>query len=183
MFCIKNQKGDTIIEVMIALAVLMVVVTGGYTIATRSLNGARIAQERSEATKIAEGQLEAVNQRIDALNGSLVGLQSNDPPKGSFVGYDSTWGALGYPNSVSGFCVDDAGNAQVISGPPPVSNPNCRFGLYSVYITTSISRLNYDSANLANDKKQLSYKATVTWDRSGGGQGESVEIVGRYILQ
>ncbi len=70
---IKNQRGDTIIEVMIALSVLMVIIVGGYSIATRSLNGVRIAQERSEASKIAEGQLEAINERIAAAGGNSYG--------------------------------------------------------------------------------------------------------------
>lgn len=57
---LNNSFGDTIIEVMLALAVLGAIIGGGYSVATRSLNGVRVSQERSEATQIAEGQIEAL---------------------------------------------------------------------------------------------------------------------------
>ncbi len=53
-----GSRGDTIVEVLIAVAIVGVVLTGAYASARRSLNGVRASQERAEALKIAEGQLE-----------------------------------------------------------------------------------------------------------------------------
>lgn len=177
----NNYRGDTIVEVMIALAVLMVIIAGGYSIATRSLNGTRVAQERSEATKIAEGQLEAINQRLSKVK-SLSELETG--PQGKFIGYDGSWAASGIPGSypASGFCVKDDGVAEPL-GASPGNDPDCVFlGLYRVYITTGVERLHYTNV-ASTDKKQLSYRINVEWDRSGGGQKERVELVSRYVVQ
>lgn len=57
-----NQIGDTIVEVMIAVAVLGTVIGGVYSVASRSLRNARQAQERSEALKYTESQIEQLKQ-------------------------------------------------------------------------------------------------------------------------
>jgi len=53
-----HQKGDTIVEVLIAMAVLGLVLGGAYASARRSLNATIQAHEHSAALKIAEEQQE-----------------------------------------------------------------------------------------------------------------------------
>jgi type II secretory pathway component PulJ len=53
-----NQTGDTIIEVLLAIAIVSSVLGGAYVSSNRSLNASRQAEERVEALKLAEGQLE-----------------------------------------------------------------------------------------------------------------------------
>jgi len=53
-----TQSGDTIIEVLVAISVVSIVLGGAYATANRSLNNIRGAQERVEALKLVEGQLE-----------------------------------------------------------------------------------------------------------------------------
>ncbi|MEI6480790.1 MAG: prepilin-type N-terminal cleavage/methylation domain-containing protein [Candidatus Saccharibacteria bacterium] len=53
-----NQAGDTIVEVLIAVVVVSVVLVGAYTISNASLRQIRMSQERTEAQKIAVGELE-----------------------------------------------------------------------------------------------------------------------------
>ena len=53
-----GSKGDTIIEILLAIAVLSLVLSISYGLANRSSQAIRQAQERSEAQKIAEEQLE-----------------------------------------------------------------------------------------------------------------------------
>lgn len=55
-----STKGDTIVEVIMALAVISAVISGAYVTANRSLNNTRQAQERGEALKYVEGQLERI---------------------------------------------------------------------------------------------------------------------------
>jgi type II secretory pathway pseudopilin PulG len=55
-----QQKGDTIIEVMFAVAIVGITIASAYGVATLSLRNARQAQERGEALKIAESQIESL---------------------------------------------------------------------------------------------------------------------------
>ncbi len=61
-----NQAGDTIVEVLIVTAVLGLVLAGSYAIASRSLKGMRASQERGEALKLAEGQIESIKTAVAA---------------------------------------------------------------------------------------------------------------------
>ncbi len=53
-----GKRGDTVVEVLIAIAVAATVLTASYATANRSLQAARQAQERGEALKLTEGQVE-----------------------------------------------------------------------------------------------------------------------------
>ena len=59
-----NIKGDTIVEVLVSLALTSMVIAAVYTTANKSLLGARQSQERLQAMKIAESQAEEL--RIEA---------------------------------------------------------------------------------------------------------------------
>jgi type II secretory pathway pseudopilin PulG len=61
-----NSKGDTIVEVLITIAVLSSVLAGAYVTVNRSYINARRAQERSEATKYVETQLEQLKSLKDS---------------------------------------------------------------------------------------------------------------------
>lgn len=60
MKLLRRQAGDTIVEVMIAVAVSSAVLGSAYTITNKSLSNTRLAQEHSEAQKIAQSQLEQI---------------------------------------------------------------------------------------------------------------------------
>ncbi len=57
---LQRDRGDTIVEVMIVLAVLGLAIGISYATANRSLLNARQAQENSQATEIAQSQIEAL---------------------------------------------------------------------------------------------------------------------------
>lgn len=61
----NTSRGDTIVEVLIALAVISLVLTLSFATTQRSLQIGRQAQERTEALKVAEGQIE----KMKALGG------------------------------------------------------------------------------------------------------------------
>lgn len=58
---IRQQEGDTIVEVLIALVIATVVLVGAFAISNMCLKQIRMAHERSEAQKIAEGAVESLN--------------------------------------------------------------------------------------------------------------------------
>lgn len=73
---IKNRtsRGDTIVEVLLAIAITSIVLAGAYVAVDRSMRASRAAQERSEAVKVAEAQIERLkylnlsNSTIDIYN-------------------------------------------------------------------------------------------------------------------
>lgn len=61
-----GDTGDTIVEVLIALTVVASMLGGAYVTTSRSLNNNRQAQERGEALKLAEGQLERLKGLVSS---------------------------------------------------------------------------------------------------------------------
>ncbi len=57
---LRTTTGDTIIEVLLAMAVAVSVLAGAYVLANQAMRLGRQAQERTEANKIAQGQIEAL---------------------------------------------------------------------------------------------------------------------------
>ncbi len=77
----SNNKGDTIVEVLISLAVLGMVIGGAYSIVNAALRNSRQAQERAEATKLAESQVETIKAGVDGISdGSPFCLVGSNPP-------------------------------------------------------------------------------------------------------
>lgn len=70
-----TTHGDTIVEVLIAIAVAGAVLGGAYSLINANVKSNQLAQERSTAVKVAESQLELLRAYVDA-NESL--------PTGSF---------------------------------------------------------------------------------------------------
>lgn len=57
---INNKRGDTIVEVLIAILVVGTILGGAYVAANRYFKNVRQAQEYTTAIKIAEGQIEQI---------------------------------------------------------------------------------------------------------------------------
>lgn len=63
----KAQRGDTIIEVLISIAIIALALAISYSLANRSLRTGLSANARTEAAAIAQGQLELLkNARYTA---------------------------------------------------------------------------------------------------------------------
>jgi len=149
-----GRRGDTIVEVMIVLAVLGMALSIGYATASRSLSNTRQAQENSEATAIVQSQIEALRK--------LSGEPATSP---GFI-FDKT-----VP-----FCVKDLSSANPIE----TTLANCNFGQNSLY---SIRIYNCDKlASLAgtpctSNTNVDQFIAQAKWDDvSGDGNQDSVTI-------
>lgn len=64
----RKQAGDTIVEVLIAIAVVSLVLGGAYAIASRSLANSRQAQEHGEALQLANAQIELLSKYVKAAS-------------------------------------------------------------------------------------------------------------------
>ncbi|MFZ1323543.1 MAG: type II secretion system protein [Candidatus Saccharimonadales bacterium] len=145
MFRIKrDQRGDTIVEVLIAIAVITSVLGLVYSTMNRNFKLMRGNQERTEASKTAQGQLEA-----------LKGLYSADPDAVT-------------DNGLNGFCI----NGGVTVAPPGKPAPTLGGDDLSTYGACTSSHYRYVLKRDATDTKL--YTATVRWEAFGSGRSEVI---------
>jgi type II secretory pathway pseudopilin PulG len=147
-----NNRGDTIVEVIMAIAIVGLIVASSFSIANRSLLGVRDAQEHTEALKIAEGQLEKVKTLADT----------------NFASISIT------PNI---YCIaDDLSIKQMtsVTSLPPRTSPN-----FPPYVTAGcVDSTNiYHYAIQYAGPPQDVFTVSVQWDRVGGGQTNEVSLV------
>jgi prepilin-type N-terminal cleavage/methylation domain-containing protein len=157
----RNQRGDTIVEVLVALTVIGMVLAGAYTTASRSLALTRISQERAEATKVAEGQVEAVKAAI-ATAGAI-------PPA-------VATGAQ--------FCIDES-SLDIKTGTSPTlpalaSAVLAGVSTGGIYPDDCISRALY-YPHIVFDAATNRFTATVRWERFSGGFDEIQIIYGVVV--
>lgn len=152
-----TQKGDTIIEVMIVLAVLGLAISIAYATANRSLLNARQAQENSEATRLIQSQLE--NLRI-------LGADGPTPLTPSTNMFDNT----------APFCIN-AGVKTTVS---------CSFGdenRYNIriYYCTGSSQPQYAVCDASlKTATSKTFLIIATWDNVRGKGQDSSSFVYRY---
>jgi Tfp pilus assembly protein PilV len=65
---IGNKRGDTIVEVLIAIAVVSAVLGSAYAMTSRNVQNSQQAQEHSQALKVAESQVELLKSYVAAGN-------------------------------------------------------------------------------------------------------------------
>lgn len=93
-----SQRGDTIIEVLVAIAVVSSVVITAFSVVNRTTKNTRQAQEHSASLKLVESQVERLK------------LLAANPSPGPNSDVFSTTGD---------FCISDAGAVVLISSPFP----------------------------------------------------------------
>lgn len=71
----SSQRGDTIVEVLIAIAVVGAAISGAYVFVSSNTKNNQAAQERSSAVKVAETQLELLRSYV---------AEGNPLPSGRF---------------------------------------------------------------------------------------------------
>lgn len=109
-----RQRGDTIVEVMVVLAVLGLALSITYATATRSLMNARQAQETAEASSILQLQVEGL-RNLSAV------------PRPAPASKDIYIAAP--------FCIQNTGSAfQVVTPLPSPSTPCSGNSLYTISI-------------------------------------------------
>ncbi len=155
-----NQKGDTIVEVMIAMAVASLVIGSAYSISNKSLANSRQAQEHSEAARIAQSQIEQIRQfaRLATVssplfqpnrafcvgtNGQLTEITGMPASEVSKPGNDATR----YP----GGC-QNLGSVNYRVGFTKNSTDPFNTNTFSVYV-------NWDGATGKQDQVSMSYRA------------------------
>jgi type II secretory pathway pseudopilin PulG len=68
-----RERGDTIVEVLIAIAVASAVMGSAFVLVNRTSRNVRQSQEHAEALKLVEGQLELLKERIKSGDSNPAG--------------------------------------------------------------------------------------------------------------
>jgi prepilin-type N-terminal cleavage/methylation domain-containing protein len=141
------QRGDTIIEVLIAVAVVSSVLGITYAAMNRNMLIIRSSQERTEAVKLLQGQIEALRQMSIASPSLLPAANVN-------------------------FCMKADGSAPtVISGSPVALDADN----WANYIGVCTSNSLYHTVITTTDG--ATYKFYARWDRLGGNGRDEIIMV------
>lgn len=134
-----NQVGDTIIEVLIAIALLSVVLGGAYAISNKSFTDIRQAQEHTEALKYAESQAEGLKQLADGNGSDSAGISI-------------------FTTGILPFCLVAGSGLTINTASAGACMPPGAGGSYNI----SISRIPVTSSS-------FSFKIAVNWNGIHGG--------------
>jgi prepilin-type N-terminal cleavage/methylation domain-containing protein len=148
---IRRQAGDTIVEVIVVLAVLGLAVSTAYATANRSLLATRQAEENSQATEILQSQFETL--RSYAAN---------------------TTGPMNIYQSGAGFCVAEDGSivTSALLSPDKTANP-------SLYASGCYQNNLFYIAVFYDASTQDTFTAKATWDDVTGSGQDTVTLVDR----
>jgi type II secretory pathway pseudopilin PulG len=173
MLVFKNSKsrGDTIIEVLLSIAIIGLAIASSYALASRSLRTGVLATERTQANKMAESQIEALVFREK---------QSNS----------DTWS--NYFTNINNFCLDITATSQtaadgslntawkplqntganpdnlVVAGASAGYNPTCLDASGKYYVNAT--------SHNNNDGQGTTYLFTVRWLSIASGVTESSQL-------
>jgi type II secretory pathway pseudopilin PulG len=150
----RKQGGDTIVEVLIAIAVVSAVLGSAYAITNRNVQNSRQTQEHGQALKAAESQLELLKSFIaDGKAAALPAAGSN------FCMYVDT-----VPNPDENKVGLFTGAGTTIALPTVDANypASCK-------IDEGISADRY-MAGIKQDPTTLTYTVSIAWDGATGGR-------------
>lgn len=149
----RNQRGDTIVEVLISIAIISLILAGAYAITNTSLRTTRDSEERAAALKLTQGQFELIRSMMNSTAGAAV---LNAPPAttGSFCIIPNTT-ASSQPTVLAS---TSANCKQNTTGVPTTVEP-----VYKLAITKSgnlfTARTTWNSIiDSSQDNVQMSYK-------------------------
>lgn len=147
-FKLNNNRGDTIIEVVITTVILSIIVVGAYQTSNQSLANIRDSQSRIVALGVAQNQVERL--RANGANLSSTYLQSNGPP---FCFYNGT-----------------------INDSPPSSF--CTFNMNTGinYVSEIIPLGPSNSDTSALNAKIYDFEVLITWPATNSGTTDQIQI-------
>lgn len=163
---LRRQRGDTIIEVMVALAVLGLAFAISYATASRSLNVAQNSQEHSQASQVLKSQVELAHNN------------SSD----SSLYTEGKWFCLYYSSSQGKISIADYPSNSVSSAPPECQsqlNASVNYVTYVTYTCEVQVGNGYQSCDASGNSglvKQNYFTFTVAWPGIGnlGPQQEQI---------
>lgn len=148
----RLQRGDTIVEVLICIAIAGMILAGAFVVSNRSQLGVRDSQEHAEASKLLQSQLEQLRSNARLQGGTIFTFAA--PPQG--------------------FCMD--GGAKPISATDPrcvVNSSGAQYNGSNAY-TIAIQRASAGSGVAGQGRV---FTLTVTWASISGVSSQSSETM------
>jgi type II secretory pathway pseudopilin PulG len=140
----SRERGDTIVEVLITIAVVSLILGGAFVTTNRSLQSVRSAQERSIALKLAESQMERLKSIAATTPASVFGAAAP-----STFCISNTNAIISAPSANCGF-----NSAGAVTSAEPV---------FKIAITKNGNQFNltetwFSVSGKATDKLQMKYR-------------------------
>jgi prepilin-type N-terminal cleavage/methylation domain-containing protein len=123
-----NQRGDTLVEVLIAMAIISLVLVGAYVTSTRNAAALQNSQEREQAQRLVEGQVEMLRA------------------KGGIVASGDCFNAGTETATCNNFTATNSGATYTLSivGPVGITSPTGTYTVSAIW-TSMGSRTSNDS--------------------------------------
>ncbi|HZM64663.1 MAG TPA: hypothetical protein VFB59_06010 [Candidatus Saccharimonadales bacterium] len=144
-----RERGDTIVEVLIAISVVSLILGGAYVTTNRSLLATRAAEERGNALKLAESQVE-----------QLKGLAKTDP--------NSIFGA----STPMPFCISKATGKPILA-----TNPDC--AVNAAGDASSTQPVYTISINRGSAPDDNTFTVTNSWTDASGRITDNLRLIYR----
>lgn len=167
-----KQRGDTIVEVMIVLAILGSAIGISYATANRSLLNARQAQENAEAARIAQTQVEALYTPSHITNTA----DPNYLYKNHTFCMNSSGDVVDtFPASVNGVTQRNIAYNGTAPGDFPAA---CTNGLYHYSIRYNLKDdgINYYPQTTTDQHANDNFTVVVVWDDALGQGKDTVTL-------
>lgn len=151
----RARQGDTLVEVLIAIAVITSVLAGAFTVVKMSAIGVRNSQEQSEMLQILQGQIELVRALALKETGTTGGIYSKSP-RYFCVNTDSTSPDYGTKLSFDASFVLK-----------PIESDN-----FNDYKAGCKNLQTYYNVAVTYDQASKAFVFTGRWDRIGGSRNQ-----------
>lgn len=152
-----NQRGDTILEVLISVAILSLILGISFSLANRSSKANQQAVERVEAYNLGQAQLEQLKAYLSDSSHSV-------PAPGYFCLSYSAGSSI-----VTG--INSKGTAVNIDNDYNSHKSDCGYGTDKRYVAM------FYRANTAGDEN--TYKISIRWDSVRGSGADKLDFVYR----
>jgi len=149
-----GQAGDTIVEVIIVLAVLGLAISISYATASRSLEATRQAEENSQATAILQSQIETLRAFVALTDAAHNIFQS------------------------SAYCIDSSGTVTTNTTMTSADVTSGATSTYSQYAGGCVYKSLYHIA-IGYDSGSDVFTARATWDDVSGKGIDTATLVYR----
>jgi len=132
---VLKQAGDTIVEVLVVLAVVGSALSISYAIANHSLVGVRQSHEHSEALQLVQGQLEELRAYVASNSSQIINASAVvgtadfcfDPADATTINLINSADLQDSPNDTANHCqADNLYNLDIIC--KPLSGSDCTSG-------------------------------------------------------
>jgi type II secretory pathway pseudopilin PulG len=173
---LRNARGDTIVEVLISIAVISLVLAGAYSTTNHSLTETRDAKEHEEALTLGQSQLEIMNATTATLPASFCfNASSSDAVVASTPTSPAT--ACQITNAGSNYAYTILITKTNTPSPPQLATYKVQVTWPSLFGTTDSVQLYYQPPNNTTggdaDASQGSNGSGSGSSSSGSGSGSS----------